>query len=98
MPYVVYALLDPRDTTCRYVGMTNDLTERFIAHITNREVNSAKNSWMLELRGKGLLPICRTLEVCDTERQAREREASWIAGFMEIGEELCNVESLGRQR
>ena len=96
--FVVYAVIDPRDTTCRYVGMTNDLTERFITHISNREVNHGKNSWILELRGSGLLPICRTLQVCDTEREAREAERDWIAGFLEIEHPLYNSERTGKQR
>ena len=96
--FVIYALIDPRDTTCRYVGMTNDLTERFIAHISSREVNALKNMWMKDLKEQGYLPICRTLEVCEDERTAREREAAWITGFMEIEQPIYNRERTGRQR
>jgi hypothetical protein len=98
MPYVVYALIDCRDTSVRYVGQTSDIVERFITHLRCGEVNVQKNDWILELRSLGLVPICRTLETVDTERQARVRERAWIEGFIAAGEELFNVESSGRQR
>lgn len=96
--FIIYALLDPRDTSCRYVGMTNDLTERYITHLRMGEVNRAKNTWILDLKSVGMVPICRTLEVCETERDARERESAWIAGFMAIDHPLYNHESIGKQR
>jgi hypothetical protein len=96
--FVIYALIDSRDTSIRYVGMTNDIVERFITHLRSREVNTEKNRWILELRSLGLVPICRTLETVDTERQARERERAWIEGFIAAGEELLNVEKTGKQR
>jgi len=95
--FVIYALLDPRDTSCRYVGMTNDLTERYIAHLRMGEVNRQKNRWVLELKSLGLVPLCRTLETVETERQARERERAWIEGFMEIDEPLYNSERIGKR-
>ena len=98
MSYVIYVLLDPRDTTARYVGMTNDITERFIQHLRMGEVNSEKNLWIHELKGQGLLPICRTLEVVQNERDARQQERAWIMAFMEIEQPLFNVEATGRQR
>ena len=98
MPYVIYVLLDPRDTTARYVGMTNDLTERFIQHIRMGEVNTEKNMWILDLKNVGLLPICRTVQVCQSEREAREAERKWIDAFIEIDQPLFNVEKTGKQR
>ncbi len=95
--FVIYALIDCRDTSVRYVGMTNDLTERFISHLRNGEVNRAKNDWILELKGKGLVPICRTLQVCYSEREAREAERNWIAAFLEIDEPLTNAERTGHR-
>jgi hypothetical protein len=97
MPYVIYALIDPRDTTVRYVGMTNDLTERFITHLRSREVNNVKNDWMRDLRVLGLLPICRTLHVVQSEREAREAERNWIEAFLEIEQPLYNSERIGKR-
>jgi hypothetical protein len=96
--FVIYALIDPRSTSVRYVGYSNDLTERLITHLRGNEVNRAKNAWILELRSLGLVPICRTLETVDSERQARERERAWIDGFIAAGEILFNVEFTGKQR
>ena len=95
--YVVYALIDPRETSVRYVGMTNDLTERYIAHLRCTEVNEAKNKWIEQLRRVGLVPMCRTLQVCNGEREAREAERQWIAAFLELDEPLCNSERIGRR-
>ena len=96
--YMVYALIDQRMTAIRYVGMTNDLVARYSAHITNREVNREKNLWIDEMRSVGMIPYCRTLEVCEDEREARDAERKWIEAFREVGEPLFNVEATGRQR
>ncbi len=98
MPYSIYALIDPRDTSFRYIGFSNDLTERLICHLRMVEVNRQKNAWVAELKNLGLVPICRTLQVCVTEYEAREAERNWIEGFITAGETLFNVESYGRQR
>lgn len=95
--WVTYCLIDPRSTSIFYVGLTNDIRERFIAHIMNREVNRAKNQIIDELRAVGMLPYCRTLDVSDTERIGRESERNWIAAFLEVGEPLCNAERTGKR-
>lgn len=95
--FVCYALFDPRDASVRYVGMTNDLTERFVTHLRSREVNTQKNEWVIELRSLGLLPVCRTLQVVDTEREAREAERNWISAFLALDMPLFNTEKTGRR-
>jgi hypothetical protein len=95
--WVTYALIDPRATAVFYVGLTNDIRERFIAHIMNREVNRAKNAIIDELRAVGMLPYCRTLELSQNEYDGRASERRWIAAFLEIGEPLCNAERTGKR-
>jgi hypothetical protein len=81
----------------RYIGMTDDIIRRFIVHLRCTEVNRQKNAWVMELKALGLVPICRTLEMCESEREARERERAWIDGFIEIGEPLFNSEVTGKR-
>jgi hypothetical protein len=96
--WITYALIDQRSTAVFYVGLTNDLAARYTALIQNREVNRAKNQVIDELRGVGMIPYCRTLEVDETERDGRASERRWIKAFLEIGEPLTNVEATGKQR
>lgn len=95
--FYTYALVDPRQTSIFYVGLTNDVRERFIAHIMNREVNRAKNAIIDELRAVGMLPYFRLLEVSEGERAGRASERRWIDAFLEIGEPLCNAERTGKR-
>ncbi len=92
-----YALIDPRSTSVFYVGLTNDVRERFISHIMNREVNRAKNAIIDELRAVGMLPYFRLLEVSEGERAGRESERRWIGAFLELGEPLTNSERIGKR-
>lgn len=96
--FVVYCLMDSRDSSVRYVGMTADVYERFWQHCRMGESNIEKNMWVMELKMLGILPICKTLQVCKSEREAREAERNWIDAFLEIGQPLFNVEATGRQR
>src|SRR6266568_6955202 len=92
-----YALIDARSTSIFYVGLTNDVRERFISHIMNREVNRAKNAIIDELRAVGMLPYFRLLEVSEGERAGRESERRWIGAFLELGEPLTNSERIGQR-
>lgn len=99
--WITYALLDPRfrkEGCVFYVGLTNDIRARYIAHIGLKEVNRQKNAIIEELLSVGMLPIPRTLEISFTEQQGRISERDWIKAFIDIGEPLTNVEATGRQR
>ena len=95
--FYTYALIDPRDTSFFYVGLTNDVRERFISHIMNREVNRQKNAIIDELRAVGMLPYFRLLEVSEGERAGRDSERRWIAALLEQGEPLTNSERIGKR-
>ena len=60
--YQIYALIDPRDDTVCYVGMSVDAQMRFYRHLTGNGVNLRERRWIKGLRAEGLSPILRLLE------------------------------------
>lgn len=91
IPHVVYALVDPRDHLPFYVGITDDLYQRFREHISLKETNIQKNDRIRELQQAYLLPIMQTLEVTESYAKARQRENHWIRHYLSEGIELLNM-------
>ncbi len=93
--YTVYALLDPRDDSIRYVGMTSlDVETRLQGHLqeANRErVNPEKIAWIRELRKLNLTPVAWELEQIEDRKIAIFREKFWINFCVFGGEPLTNV-------
>src|SRR5258708_2689014 len=90
--YVIYALIDPRDNTVRYVGVTNDVYKRFLSHINGAGSNNfAKNAWIHELRAANKMVILETLEEVKDRDLALEREGYWIQHFQMLQEPIMNV-------
>lgn len=89
--YVIYALVDPRDNAVRYVGITDDVYKRFLAHINCNGSNFAKNTWILELRAANKMVIMKTLEEVETRDQALAREACWIKRLEMINQPIVNI-------
>lgn len=89
--YVVYALIDPRDNSIRYVGITTNVYKRFIEHIQCSSANYAKNAWMHELRAANKMVIMETLEEVETQMQAMKRETYWIQHFQMLKEPIANI-------
>lgn len=90
--YTIYALVDPiEDYKVCYVGMSNDILERYIQHLRCSDKNPAKNEWVRDLRDQGYLPTLRTLEVVETEIEAKKREAYWIHFYKTLHMPLTNT-------
>jgi predicted GIY-YIG superfamily endonuclease len=89
--YVIYALIDPRDNTVRYIGMTNDVYERFQQHIRCDGSSFAKNAWVMELRSANKMVIMETLEEIQSYELALVRESYWIKHYEMLQEPLVNV-------
>lgn len=47
--YEIYALIDPRDSLVRYVGLSIDAHIRFIGHIKGNGGNEQERNWIAEL-------------------------------------------------
>lgn len=89
--HVVYGLQDPRDNQVFYVGLTSDISDRYIQHIKCEGNNAEKNKRVQELKALGLLPIPLTLETVHTRAYGQERELYWIGHYRHLGMPLCNV-------
>jgi DNA-binding XRE family transcriptional regulator len=93
--YQIYAYIDPRDSTVRYVGMTADAHSRHYEHLHNLGGGWKERKWVSELRAVGLQPLFQILETigaCDNAHEvACQREQYWIEKYVRIGAPLINV-------
>lgn len=89
--YAIYALIDPRDSKPRYVGMTDNVYIRFRDHVYNKDDNHAKNAWIQELREANQMVVMQTLETVEGIEQAKKRESYWIQHYHSLGCHLTNA-------
>ena len=69
--YTIYALLDPRDSQVRYVGVTRQpLKRRLHGHIARS--TESTSAWVKELRALSLRPSIVPLEVRQTDDRAAD--------------------------
>jgi len=89
-PVVIYALVDPRDMTARYIGQTSRPVERVQSHWTS-PANNELRQWRDDLSAAGmrfnLLPITVV-----SRRMAKWAEAYWI-GFYRAQGHLYNIQA-----
>ncbi|HYT28756.1 MAG TPA: GIY-YIG nuclease family protein [Ktedonobacteraceae bacterium] len=92
-PHQIYALIDPRDKTTRYVGISKDALVRLAQHMN--EVENRKRAWLFDLKQQGLQPHIEILETVISDQDvvslALEREEYWIQSFLDAGAPLTNV-------
>lgn len=75
LKWVVYALVDPRDSLPHYIGCTRNLRARYLQHVANKkQSNKAKCAWVAELHSLGLQPKLRVLAAFAEVRHAQECE------------------------
>jgi predicted GIY-YIG superfamily endonuclease len=90
--YVIYALVDPRDNTIRYVGMTSDVYKRFFEHTQcGGGTNYEKNAWIMEMRAQNVMVQMVELERVESLAVARKREAYWIQHYISLQSKLTNI-------
>lgn len=90
----IYALIDPRDQRCRYVGKTKLSVEvRLCGHLSDarrRGCRIPRFRWINELLRLGLRPTVKTLEVVDAA-DWKTAEKMWINEFRHRFHDLLNV-------
>ncbi len=89
----IYALIDPQNRACRYVGKTkNRIEQRLKAHISDarRHPNIARFRWVNKLKREGRSPEIMLLEEVDAAVW-QESEQFWIAYFRALGADLLNA-------
>jgi predicted GIY-YIG superfamily endonuclease len=89
--YVIYALVDPRDNLVHYVGLTEDVYQRFQAHINCTGSNVAKNAWITEMRQANVLVQMVELERAEDLGTARIREMYWIQHYQHLQHPIKNI-------
>ena len=60
--YIIYAPVDPRDESVRYIGITDNIPMRFKQHLREAGSITSKGVWLAELQRYGLQPDVRILE------------------------------------
>jgi predicted GIY-YIG superfamily endonuclease len=92
----IYALIDPRSLSIRYIGISGDPLARHQQHIRDK-ANGFKQEWLDQLRQDGLVPIMRILEIVPSTADALEREKRWIEACIAAGLDILNAQSLPRK-
>lgn len=90
----IYALIDPRDMTVRYVGKSTDPKRRLAEHTANKMSARDVGPWLQELRDAGLAPIMEILDRASAIEWERA-EQYWIGFYSQRGC-LLNTEVGGR--
>ncbi len=88
--FEIYQLADPHDGTIRYIGYSRDAQQRYRQHLSCKEGNYAKNTWIRELKAQGMKPVLSILGREEYEILARERETYWIYRYAKQGMPLFN--------
>ncbi len=96
----IYALVDPRDHTTRYVGRSDDVQYRLYHHLHGIGDSRQTRRWIKELLQQGLSPILQILETIEATsnplEKAREREDYWIG--VKLGQGCNLLNSFGASR
>lgn len=95
----IYALIDPRNGSIRYVGMSTNPEQRLGRHvkqaISNAKVNPHKERWILGLIALGAKPMVAILAVSN-EKDWPSEETYWIDFLKAKGEPLTNIRAGGK--
>ncbi len=87
--YTVYALIDPRDGACRYIGYSKFVVKRYDDHLDTKPT-TYKGCWISQLLALELEPIMRPLCVVSDVNTAKEIETALITRYRNRGYRLTN--------
>jgi predicted GIY-YIG superfamily endonuclease len=91
-PHVVYGLEDPtQGGELFYVGMTQDLSERYIQHLKDDKGNSPKCQRIRAIKRLGHISVARVIATTRTRREAEIAEAAYIEYYRARGAPLTNT-------
>ena len=92
----IYVLIDPKDSTVRYVGQTQNPEQRQLNHAGLTEYGITGNrglvEWKKRLRGLRFAPILFVVDASPGAANALEMQ--WIAYYRGLGD-LLNVDAGG---
>lgn len=99
VPHLVYRLIDPRDESTRYIGITRQsLAERLRAHIAQIGdcfTSDEKRLWIVDLLTSGLIPEIERIDHAPDLNSARALEGTWYQYYRERGAILLNAQVRG---
>lgn len=88
--HAIYALIDPKDNSIHYIGMSRNATKRYRQHVACSGTNLLKNMWVTDLLREGMRPVLTIIETVDGIQTARNRETFWINHYLAQGAPLTN--------
>jgi predicted GIY-YIG superfamily endonuclease len=98
MLYFIYKLVDPRDDTIGYVGISNNPNARYKQHVNMQDTNEKKIFWIQQLLQENIQPKMRIIEMIEEdEGEAYNREKYWIQYYLEKGVDLTNIQYVGNE-
>jgi GIY-YIG catalytic domain len=92
--WCIYRLIDPRDESVRYIGVTIDPFVRYSCHLNGDRRYISRWNWLRKLGQLGLKPRFDIIESGFGDRWV-EREQHWIAHYRSEGARLFNLTSGG---
>lgn len=93
--FIIYALVDPRDGSVRYIGKSSSGLYRARAHssvcVLSKDRNTRKRVWIESLQAEGLSYQSHVLEEVPSQQELDAREVFWIAEAKRLGADLFNM-------
>ena len=91
----IYILIDPISNQVRYVGKTNNVSQRYKAHLNRaRKHQTHKKNWIDKLKKEGLKPIIEIIDEVPINNW-QYWETYWISQFRTWGFDLINYTNGG---
>lgn len=92
MDFVVYAIVDPRQSRIFYIGQTSAFQLRCCQH-ANEYADTICALMIRDIQAAGHEPLFLVLEECATRRRALMAEVFWIDLFSSRGTSLANAQA-----
>lgn len=89
----IYALVDPRDDTVRYVGKTTNVSRRLKQHVESGQGTARMRAWVREVSESGATVQIERLSL-ETDDTWEDAERAWI-GFFRARGKIYNVNNGG---
>lgn len=98
--HYLYVLVDPRRPNwVRYVGITNNINNRYCSHISILSAKNRKTNWIKNLQKAGIEPIMNVIGAYDTREEVIAAEIKYIKLMKDIGfDNLTNGTNGGEGR
>lgn len=96
--YIIYGLIDPRNSELKYIGKSCSglrRPRRHWGHALQSDKNTKKANWIKKLLRLGLIPEVIVLEIHNSNDELIEAEIDLIAYYRSIGCNLTNIRTGG---